>query len=560
MPSFLILLAISIVLSALSYLLRPKIPKPEARELETPDSKQGKTIPAVFGRQVVSMNVVATYDNQRFIDNNDISFYFLNMIGIICHGSVDELTDILFEDIPVSTAVVSDFFGGFPPSPSVPFDPLIPITQALNTGVVKAYIAASQMQGGTDAQGGVVGPMQFYWGDGLNAVDPFVASKMTGFVTTSASAPKWKELCYVVFGTTPAELTLHHPEGSVFNFYWAANTGRLPEVAFLIKRYPHSIQDTMPGCSDLIDISGDANPIECIYDIMTNTIWGMGVAGTQFNIVRWQEAAGTCRDEDLGISFTLFEQNSAEDTVEEILRHIDAEIYNDPQTGLLEIKLIRGDYVVADIAIVTEQNSRDMSFEPSSWSEIITEIVVNYKEFVDTGVPAAGQWIGFSEGGSARAQNIAAASAIGEIRSKDVDYPMYTRAVLAQRKADQLIQALSRPLARATWKMSRRGFALAPGSVVNIIWPNYGIANAIMRVISVDYGNMLDGTMSFQAVLDVFGTGDSIITAPPVGGAPGGGGAPLIPAGWGLSYGQLYGGQITTTGYGHNYGQDYGRS
>lgn len=560
MPGFLVLLAISIVLSALSYLLRPKIPKPEERELETPDSKQGKTIPVVFGRQVISINVVATYDNQRYDGPNNTSHYFLNMIGILCHGTVDELTDILFDDIPISTATVLDFGANFPPSPTVPFDPLIPVTEALNTAGVRAYIAASDMQGGQFEQGGVAGPLQFYWGNGQNAVDPFVASKMAGFVTQSASAPKWKELCYVVFGTTPSELLLHHPEGSIFQFYWTANTGRLPEIAFLVKRYPHSIQDTIAGCSDLINISGDANPIECIYDIMTNTIWGMGVAESQFNLTRWQEAAGTCRDEDLGISFTLFEQNSAEDTVEEILRHIDAEIYNDPQTGLLEIKLIRGDYVTTDIVIVTEQNSRDMAFEPSSWSEIITEIVVNYKEFVDTGVPAAGQWIGFSEGGSARAQNIASASAVGEIRSKDVDYPMYTRAVLAQRKADQLIQALSRPLARATWKMSRRGFALAPGSVVNIIWPNYGIASAIMRVISVDYGNMLEGTMSFQAVLDVFGTGASIITAPPPGGAPGGGGAPLTQSGWGISYGKLYGGQITTTGYGHNYGQDYGRS
>lgn len=66
--SFLIMLAISIALSLVAYLLmpKPKMPKPaSARDLESPTSDAGRPLPVVFGTVTVTgLNILWYGDKQ----------------------------------------------------------------------------------------------------------------------------------------------------------------------------------------------------------------------------------------------------------------------------------------------------------------------------------------------------------------------------------------------------------------------------------------------------------------------------------------------------------------
>ena len=50
--------------------------------------------------------------------------------------------------------------------------------------------------------------------------------------------------------------------------------------------------------------------------------------------------------------------------------------------------------------------------------------------------------------------------------------------------------------------MSRLGYALAPGDVVKVTWPRYGVTGLVVRVTSVRYGTLEDGEMELDAIED----------------------------------------------------------
>lgn len=66
-------LLISIVLTVLSYVLRPKPQRPEAdRDIQVPEARQGKPIPVVFGTRFVNDPSVVWWGDVWIIQEGEV--------------------------------------------------------------------------------------------------------------------------------------------------------------------------------------------------------------------------------------------------------------------------------------------------------------------------------------------------------------------------------------------------------------------------------------------------------------------------------------------------------
>ena len=121
-------------------------------------------------------------------------------------------------------------------------------------------------------------------------------------------------------------------------------------------------------------------------------------------------------------------------------------------------------------------------------------------------------------------QNLATAQLMGEVRTESYDLPYVTNDVNAQRIADRLLRSVSRPLARVSFEMDHTGYSLVPGSVLRLQSPDHGMYGSVLRILSVDYGRLETGTITIDAVEDVYS--DQVAMVPVV---VGGGGRLPVP-------------------------------
>lgn len=101
-------------------------------------------------------------------------------------------------------------------------------------------------------------------------------------------------------------------------------------------------------------------------------------------------------------------------------------------------------------------------------------------------------------------QNLATSQLIGEVRSETYDIPYVTTDVVAQRIADRLLRAVSRPLARVRFSVDRTGYDLVPGAVFKMTSPDHGLDGTVLRVLSVDYGALDSEAVAVEAIEDLY--------------------------------------------------------
>lgn len=250
----------------------------------------------------------------------------------------------------------------------------------------------------------------------------------------------------------------------------------------------------------------DANPAHIIYECLTNVDWGMGSPTTAIDTDSFEDAAVTLYGEGFGLSMIWTRQAEIQKFIQEVLDHINAVIFVDPGTGLLTMKLIRGDYDVETLPELTPDNADMASFSRKQWGEITNEIVVSWTnpetEQEETAVPA---------------QDLASIAIQGLV-SDSRNYYGVRYAELAQKLAWRELASAGQPLATCDIEVNRSQYLLRPASVVKVTWPEHGLSELVMRVTSVDYGRPGDPTIKLNLIEDVFGLDAGDYVAPPSSG------------------------------------------
>jgi hypothetical protein len=105
---------------------------------------------------------------------------------------------------------------------------------------------------------------------------------------------------------------------------------------------------------------------------------GHGLTDILIDVDSFEDAGVVLYNEPLGLSMIWTRQSSIQDFIQEVLDHIQAALFVDPQTGLLTLKLIRGDYDVGTLPTIDPSNATLTNFGRKLWGEIVNEISVTW--------------------------------------------------------------------------------------------------------------------------------------------------------------------------------------
>jgi hypothetical protein len=247
----------------------------------------------------------------------------------------------------------------------------------------------------------------------------------------------------------------------------------------------------------------DMNPAHIIRECLTDTMYGMGTPAAALDDDSFTDAADTLYAEGFGLSILWTRQISVQDFIQEVLDHIQAVLFTDPATGLLTLKLIRGDYEAASLPELTPDNCAVMQFSRKLWGEITNEVVVTWTNPEN------------EQEETVTAQDLASIAMQGGVVSDSRNYYGVRNASLAQSLAWRDLRSAGQPLASVEVEADRTFWTQRPGGVVKLTWPEYALSEIVFRIVSIDYGKPGDMTIKMSLVEDVFGLDIGTYEDPP---------------------------------------------
>jgi len=311
-------------------------------------------------------------------------------------------------------------------------------------------------------------------GTGVNAAIGFSANTGKQVVGANNKTPAYRGTCYVV--------------GRAY----VGNSTSIKPVAWEIRRIPNGLSLTTARAE--LNSGNDANPMNIIYEILTDTTFGLGIPAADIDTTSFNNAAITLADENNGMSLTQDSPKQAYELLNLIQEQIDGVLYYDFAEEKYKINLIREDYNPATIQEINESNSKLLTFDRGAWEETTNIIQASYtsrsKDYVDTSAVA-------QDSANIRIQNNVTVSA-------NRTYPGCKDDDLAGVLAWRDLRTLSYPLVKATVKVDQQFWDVKPGTPLALTSTALGITRLPMRVIRIDYGDPTDNEIKLNLIQDVF--------------------------------------------------------
>lgn len=356
-----------------------------------------------------------------------------------------------------------------------------------------------ELFGGQKKEGGLVGTMQVLLGRPNQVLPPQVAAR---YGKSPQNCVAFRGVTTIMFHGNSVVSTGRPGEWDDFGSAWnggqsAYNSGFLWRMNSPIIGQKIVVEGTRApkGLGNLADalIGQDANPVHIIYECLTNREWGMSGAVELIDVAQFVAEGVRIKGEGLGLSMWWMRQSTIEAFITEILDHIQATLFVNPNTGLLSIKLLRDDYDVADLRHITPENAVLTNFKRRSSGEIVNELTVTWTN------PENGK----EE--SITAQDIASiASQNGEKVSGSRNYYGVRNAKLATELLSRDLRASTAPLVSADAKLDRSAWDVLPGEVMLLSWPKRGLNSIVVRAGKVNYGKPLDSSIKISVLQDIF--------------------------------------------------------
>jgi hypothetical protein len=474
----LILLALFVALFVAAIMLAPKPEFEDARakglgDLQIPTASEARAVPIVWGTAELRGPNVLWYGDllveeieeevkTGWFSSDTVVIghrYFIGVHLLLCYGQLDRFTWFESNDMELWSGSIS---------PSGSGGTVININEP--------FFFGQEGEGG-----GIVGDLRVY-GGGPNQnpssyLEDVVSSLMPGYV----------DIAHVVW-----------EQGEI------GESERLGRWAFRVTRFPNNLSLTGSNYIARGDIDdGDANPAEVLYEILTNTVWGLQISPSDIDTVSFQDAGNTLADEGLGFGMVLDRLTNAADIIKEILRQVDGVLYEDTD-GKFYFNLIREDYVVGALPIFAEDNIIEVkNFSRGAWTQTFNHVNVSYndrkKDFIKTG---------------AFAQDIANVHTQNRHVRADFEYPGVKSPRTANIVARRELRHLSFPFAKVSLIVNREGQSLRPGSPFRFYWDKLGISNMILRVLTIDQGELLDGQVQLECAQDMFQLSETLYDDP----------------------------------------------
>lgn len=474
---FIVMLVLAII--AIAMAPRPQTQNATATgldEIDFPTADRNRSLPVVFGKLEIrgpnniwagdfgTIEIIASVDGGMFHSDTEYTTGYRYQIGMqmaLCYGTVDEFTKFRMDDKVAWSGSV---------------------TTNANFVVDKPF-----MFGGPDDQGGVYATCQFYNGSMAQNANSYLAGQVSSYL------PAYRGVSYFLWKGKSAG---GGRSGEI------GNSATLKAWKFTVRRNPNTLG--LLGNKHIIG-NGDANPACCLYEILTNEQWGMGLTTGLIDTASFTAAGNTLFDEGFGIAFLWNSESAIKTIVEDIMRHIDASLVFDFETGLLRLKLIRLDYIEDDLKVFDDSNISDISnYTRGAWRGTVNEVVVSYLNSAANYVP-----------NTVSANDTANAFVQNRFVTQGADFHMVTTGTLATKLAWRELKAMSLPLAKFELEVNRFGYNILVGDAVKVSSTKLGIVGMLCRVVEASYGTHASGKITLSVIEDIFAVQNSVYAPPP---------------------------------------------
>jgi hypothetical protein len=460
---------------------KPDVPQPKGiSDFNLPTAEADRCLPVIFGSVKISGPNVIWYGDLSAttyqIEDQDAGYqYRLGVAMALCMGPVDDVTGVYFDEK----------------------DGELTYRQTYADGHKRFGINKPDMWGGckVGGSGGVAGSIHVYYGTDAQNADSYMTS------ICNASWPALRKVCWAIFrnGYDPGE-------GMATGFYWGTSEYIRP-VAFRLARCPNTLLMPNNHHAILKDNGWDSNPACMIYEILTDTTWGLGLDPATIDADTFLATGETLFTEGFGLAMVVDQAMAGTDLIAEILRHIDGDLCADARTGKLVLTLVRNDYDPEDLPLLDQSCISDVELTRGSWSETTNVVKVNYTSRIDNYTQRVAQWM-----------NTANLRVRNELVATTLDFRGVSNATSALQIAGRCVKAVSYPFARLKITANRKDWALRRGQAFRLTWPPLGIAEMVCRVTRPSGGELVGGKISIEAIEDAFDFAGTAYTDPPASG------------------------------------------
>lgn len=457
-------------------LIRPKAkvesPKPSGLgDFNFPTAQDGRPIPVGWGTFKVKGANVTWYGDLEtkpikqkqktgLFSSTKVTIgykYFLGVEHSLCFGYIDEFIGLEFDDRAVTLT-------GF----------------TTTADEFRFTMDSPTLYGKEKEQGGVTGPVRFYRGTFTQTANEYMRQKLG-----KAAIPAYRPVAR-----------------AIFEHCYLGNSGNVQPPAFIVRRTPNPLGLT----GGRHNLSGDANPANMLFEILTDKTWGLGRSASLIDTASFIQCGNTLAAEALGLSMLVDNVQNGWALMAEILRHIDGVVYQDFATGKFTMALVRDDYDAETAFELNESNivPGSLEFGRASWEGTQNTVIVKYLDRAQK----------FTER-TVQHQNLANVTARGgAIEAEEFEFLGFSNPAAANYVCGRVLRTVSAPLAKVELQANREATVLRPGSVFRLNWPSLGITSLVCRVTEIDYGTLDSPTVKITAAEDVFSVDDVAFDAP----------------------------------------------
>ena len=339
-----------------------------------------------------------------------------------------------------------------------------------------------QLYGGSEdgGRGGIGGLVAFYCGKFDQPRDPWLAANM------SADVPAYVGIAHMVFSD-----------------FWFGNSPNVDAVSAEVTYFVNGL-----GVAEgfhYMPNGYDANIVCVLYDVLSDDWGNLGYDPAKINTAQWREIAYQAREEGIGISLSVTSSTEARDAVKQMLRQLNAVIYEDTATGLVELYLMRNDYEIEDLEVLTPSEVVEVrDYTKKLWNETSNVVRLKYTDRSDN----------YAQDKIATAKDSSLLRFQGKERPTEIQMPGVYTAELANALAARELSNLNVPLYSCKLSVNRKGGSLRPGRPFIFQWPEYGIEQMVMRVRNIGLGTLKNGQITLSVVQDEHSLDATVIAAP----------------------------------------------
>lgn len=272
---------------------------------------------------------------------------------------------------------------------------------------------------------------------------------------------------------------------------YLGNSTSIQPWSFELQRIPDGLGLTSASTVNTFD----ANPMNVIYEIMTDTEWGLGFDPASIDTVNFTAAAMTLRTEGNGFSHLLDRAIQSVEVLNMVQEQIDGIVFFNQLSGKWQINLARFDYDPLTIPEITISNRHELvSYARGSWEGTTNEVRTKFADRSDSYKDT----FGFAQDMS----NVRVMQ--GVVVPAEVNLPGVKDRQLATNIAWRALRTLSYPLSKAQVIVDRTFYDAQPGMVYAFTDAELGVVRLPMRVQSVDLGELADNRVRLDLIQDVF--------------------------------------------------------